>query len=88
MTSLSVEQLTALTLTQCREIAVTHLRQHQRAGDKSITPHFAITVPVWWTKIQRSAMADVRWSQPLPADGISPRSVLFVSAWADICIAA
>ncbi len=60
MSSLSAEQLTALILTQCREIANAHLRQHQRAGEKSISPHFAIAVPVWWTKIQRSAMQDVR----------------------------
>lgn len=60
MSSLSAEQLTALTLTKCKEIAAAHLRQHQRAGRQSIPPHFAIAVPVWWTKIQRSAMQDVR----------------------------
>jgi molecular chaperone DnaK (HSP70) len=60
MSSLSAEQLTALTLAQCKEIAAAHLRHHQRAGEQSVAPQFAIAVPVWWTKIQRRAMQDVR----------------------------
>ena len=53
--SLSVEELTALTLMKCKELVDVRMRASSRGGSVS---HFAIAVPVWFTKLQRKAMSD------------------------------
>eukprot|EP01048_Picozoa_sp_COSAG05_P019110 COSAG05_NODE_2921_length_2509_cov_2.239834_1_plen_559_part_00 len=54
-TSLSVEELTALTLMKCKELVSARMRSSNRGGSVS---HYAIAVPVWFTKLQRMAMSD------------------------------
>lgn len=56
MTTISAEQLVALTLVKCKELSTAHLREHQRG--RGVAPQYAITVPVWWTKLQRKALTD------------------------------
>jgi molecular chaperone DnaK (HSP70) len=52
--TLGVEELTALTLVKCKELV--NARLHSKAGQAGAS-HFAISVPVWFTKLQRSAMS-------------------------------
>eukprot|EP01045_Picozoa_sp_COSAG04_P017653 COSAG04_NODE_1577_length_6261_cov_20.494645_2_plen_784_part_00 len=59
ITTLSAEELAALTLMKCKGLATAHLHQQRMDGAaEAPPPHFAIAVPVWFTKLQRSALSD------------------------------